>query len=130
MDCCGRSERTTPRLVPPFHALAPLRRRYSPMLMRFLRRFSPQSTRRATRKPRLELLEDRCVPATLLAGFGETAVGAGITNATAMEVAPNGDVWVLEQGGLVKRFVTGSLQADVVGNLAGLGLDAFGERGL
>ena len=40
-------------------------------------------------------------------------------SATAMEIAPNGDLWVLEQGGVVKRFAPGSTTADVVGNVSG-----------
>jgi glucose/arabinose dehydrogenase len=78
----------------------------------------------------LNRLEDRTVPATLPTGFSETAVATGLTSATAMEVAPNGDVWVLQQGGIVKRFRPGSTTADVVGSVAPLGLSSVGERGL
>jgi hypothetical protein len=46
--------------------------------------------RRQFARPRLEALEDRSVPATLPIGFSETAVAAGLTNATAMEIAPDG----------------------------------------
>jgi glucose/arabinose dehydrogenase len=81
-------------------------------------------------QPRVELLEDRSVPATLPTGFGETVVATGISNGTAMELAPDGSLWVLEQGGAVKRYASGSTTADVVGNLSGLGLNSSGERGV
>jgi hypothetical protein len=35
-----------------------------------------------------------------------------LAGATAVEVAPNNDLWVLEQGGGVKRFHAGSTTAD------------------
>jgi glucose/arabinose dehydrogenase len=66
----------------------------------------------------------------LPAGFVETPVATGLTDPTAMEFAPNGDLWVLEQGGLVKRFRSGSTTADVVGNIANLGISSDGERGV
>jgi glucose/arabinose dehydrogenase len=85
---------------------------------------------RANRRLLLEPLEHRALLATLPAGFTETAIAAGLSSATAMEIAPNGDVWVLQQGGVVKRFVAGSTTADVIGNVSTLGLSASGERGL
>jgi glucose/arabinose dehydrogenase len=78
----------------------------------------------------VEPLEGRCLLATLPDGFTETPVAAGLSEATAMEFAPNGDLWVLEQDGLVKRFQAGSTSADVVGNIALLGMSSIGERGL
>ena len=66
----------------------------------------------------LERLEDRTTPATLPTGFTEAAVATGLSSATAMEFAPNGDLWVLEQGGAVKRFRPGSTTADLVANLS------------
>jgi glucose/arabinose dehydrogenase len=78
----------------------------------------------------LEQLENRALLASLPAGFAEAAVATGLSNGTAMELAPNGDLWVLEQTGAVKRFRPGSTTADVVGNVSPLGLSASGERGL
>jgi glucose/arabinose dehydrogenase len=78
----------------------------------------------------LERLEDRATPATLPTGFTESAIAEGLVNATAMEMAPNGDLWVLEQGGAVKRFRPGITTADTVGTVANLGLRTEGERGL
>src|SRR5262245_43401813 len=86
--------------------------------------------RRAFRRLLLEPLENRSLLASLPAGFTETLVADGLSDATAMEIAPNGDLWVLEQGGAVKRFRPGSTTADTVGNLSALGLDSNGERGL
>jgi len=84
----------------------------------------------AAASPRFETLEDRLLLAALPTGFSETVVASGLSNATAMEIAPNGDIWVLEQAGNVKRFRSGTTTADVVGNLAGLGLSSSGERGV
>src|SRR5262245_22944547 len=78
----------------------------------------------------VEQLECRSLLATLPQGFTETAIATGLNNATAMELAPNGDLWVLEQGGDVKRFRPGSTAADVVGDISTLGLSSVGERGV
>src|SRR5436190_1928775 len=83
-----------------------------------------------TARPAVEYLEDRCVPANLPSGFTESLVADNLNSPTAMEFAPNGDLWVLQQGGTVKRFVAGSTTADVVGKVNGIGLDSNGERGL
>jgi len=37
--------------------------------------------------------------ATLPAGFSETQIAAGLTNPTAMALAPDGRIFVCEQGG-------------------------------
>jgi glucose/arabinose dehydrogenase len=79
---------------------------------------------------RLDPLEDRTTPATLPTGFTEAAVATSLASATAMEVAPNGDLWVLEQGGGVKRFRPGSTTDDLVANLSAVGLRSEGERGV
>ena len=52
--------------------------------------------------PPLEALEDRCTPTTLPAGFTEVTVATGLTNPTAMEFAPDGRLFVLEQTGDVE----------------------------
>ncbi|MBW8885103.1 MAG: PQQ-dependent sugar dehydrogenase, partial [Planctomycetia bacterium] len=78
----------------------------------------------------VETLGPRTPFATLPPGFVEAAVADGLSNATAMEFAPNDDLWVLEQGGLVKRFEAGSTTADVVGDINSLGLSSIGERGV
>jgi len=78
----------------------------------------------------VERLEERALLANLPAGFTESAAAVGLSNATTMEFAPNGDLWVLEQAGSVKRFRPGSIKADVVGNVSALGIDSSNERGL
>jgi len=87
-------------------------------------------TRNRYRRIAVERLESRAMLASLPTGFTEAAVATGLSNATAMEFAPNGDLWVLEQAGAVKRFRPGNTTADVVGNVSGLGLSSAGERGL
>ena len=47
-----------------------------------------------------------------------------------MEIAPNGDVWVLEQSGSIKRFRPGVTSADLIANLSSVGLRSEGERGV
>jgi glucose/arabinose dehydrogenase len=97
---------------------------------RFLSRSAgPKQLRRTTRLC-VESLECRALLATLPSGFAESTIASGLSNATAMEIAPNGDLWVLEQGGDVKRFRAGSTTADIVGDISTLGLSSIGERGL
>src|SRR5262245_2759038 len=87
---------------------------------------------RAHNSPRLllEALERRELLAALPPGFSESPLPDGLSSATAMEFAPSGDLWVLEQTGAVKRFRPGSTTADVVGDISTLGLSSIGERGL
>jgi glucose/arabinose dehydrogenase len=91
---------------------------------------SPRSQSRIQRLLALERLENRSLLANLPPNFTETVVAEGLSDATAMEFAPSGDLWVLEQAGLVKRFRPGSTTADVVANLSTLGLSSIGERGV
>src|SRR5262245_33579309 len=78
----------------------------------------------------VERLDERTVTANLPSGFTETVIGSGVTSLTAMEIAPNGDVWVLEKNGGVKRFRQGSPVPDTVANISRLGIRLEGERGL
>src|SRR5438093_1524658 len=73
-----------------------------------------------SRRLTIEALHPRVLLATLPPGFIEEPAADNLVRATAMEFAPNGDLWVLEQGGLVKRFQTGSTAADVVGDINNL----------
>jgi glucose/arabinose dehydrogenase len=99
-------------------------------LLALLRSSKRRPVSHGKRRLILEPLEARALLATLPAGFAETVVASNLSDATAMEIGPNGDVWVLEQGGAVKRFRPGSTTADVVGNLSTLGLSSVGERGV
>jgi glucose/arabinose dehydrogenase len=82
--------------------------------------------RRVTLLPRFEALEARCTPTTLPAGFTEATVATGLTGPTAMEFAPDGRLFVLEQAGNVE-FVRpdGSTWTALH-----LNVDSQGERGL
>lgn len=75
----------------------------------------------------LSRLESRETPATLPPNFSEAVIGEGIQSAAGFTLAPNGDAWVLEQTGTVKRFRPGTSAADVVFSLT---VDSTGERGL
>jgi glucose/arabinose dehydrogenase len=78
-------------------------------------------------RPGLELLESREVPTTLPSGFTETLVSGGLSNPTAMEFAPDGRLFVAEQGGQLRVIKDGQLLATPFLNL---NVDPSGERGL
>ena len=61
----------------------------------------------SSRRLRVERLEDRVTPATHPAGFTETVIADGVSGGTAMELAPNGDVWALEKNGKVSTTALG-----------------------
>ena len=50
-------------------------------------------------RPVLEALEERLTPSNYPDGFGETLVAGGLSGPTAMEFAPDGRLFVLEQTG-------------------------------
>lgn len=64
--------------------------------------------------------------ATLPAGFSETTV-TGLTNPTAMAIAPDGRIFVCQQGGALRVIKNGALLATPFVTLT---VDANGERGL
>ena len=68
--------------------------------MRTSRRPRVAATRAST--PQFEALERRCTPTTLPAGFTEATVATGLSSPTAMEFAPDGRLFVLEQTGNVE----------------------------
>lgn len=75
----------------------------------------------------LEALESRLLLSTLPAGFSETRVtNLGLTNPTAMDFSPTGELWVLEQTGAAKL-----IRNDGSDHTARtLTVDSRGERGL
>jgi glucose/arabinose dehydrogenase len=84
------------------------------------------ATSRLAARLNLEALESRDLPSSLLSGFTETNIASGLSNPTNMELAPDGRLFVLEQGGAVKLIhgdgtTFTSLQ---------LSVDSTGERGL
>src|ERR1044072_5380640 len=64
--------------------------------------------------------------ATLPAGFTETAIN-GLSNPTAMEIAPDGRIFVCQQGGSLRVIKNGVLLSTP---FVTLNVDANGERGL
>ncbi|MDB5312781.1 MAG: yliI 1 [Gemmataceae bacterium] len=76
---------------------------------------------------RAEPLEDRSVPVTLPTGFAESVLAAGLTNPTQMTVAPDGRVFVAEQGGALRVVQNGALLPTPFVSLT---VDSAGERGL
>jgi len=64
---------------------------------------------------------------TLPPGFSETIVASGITNPTAMAIAPDGRLFVCEQGGSLRVIKNGSLLAAPFLTVT---TDSQGERGL
>src|SRR5882672_1729713 len=65
--------------------------------------------------------------ATLPADFAETQFASGFTNPTAMALAPDGRLFVCQQGGQLRVFKNGSLLATPFVSLT---VDSNGERGL
>ena len=65
--------------------------------------------------------------ATLPAGFTETLVSNGLSNPTAMEFAPDGRLFVCQQGGQLRVIKNGALLSTPFLSLA---VDSSGERGL
>lgn len=62
-----------------------------------------------------------------LAGFSQALVGAGISNGTAMEIAPDGRIFVCQQGGALRVIKNDTLLATPFVTVPA---NAAGERGL
>src|SRR5947209_7150271 len=78
-------------------------------------------------RPRLERLESRVTPTNLPAGFTETLLAGGLHSPTAMAQAPDGRIFVLEQGGAVRVIKNGVLLPTPFLTLT---TQLVGERGL
>src|SRR6185436_7649873 len=65
--------------------------------------------------------------ATLPAGFSETQIASGLSSPTAMELAPDGRIFVCLQGGQLRVIKNGALLATPFVTLT---VDSNGERGL
>jgi glucose/arabinose dehydrogenase len=74
-----------------------------------------------------EPLEDRTTPVTLPTGFAESVFASGLTNPTQMAVAPDGRVFVAEQGGTLRVIQNGTLLPTP---FLSVNVDSNGERGL
>jgi glucose/arabinose dehydrogenase len=87
-------------------------------------RFGPPETKY---RPRLELLEGRLLLTALPDGFTDTLVATGIQEPTAMAFAPDGRLFVCEQGGNLRIIKNGTLLARPFLNLD---VETTGQRGL
>src|SRR5215203_278631 len=67
--------------------------------------------------------------ATLPAGFVETAI-TGLSNPTAMQFAPDGRLFICEQGGRLRVVKDGSLLATPFLTIPAGSINSSGERGL
>lgn len=81
---------------------------------------------RTASRPRLEAMEERVLLTSLPPGFTETLVASGLGNPTAMEFAPDGRLFVLDQGGNVELARSDGTKWVALH----LNVDSQGERGL
>lgn len=65
--------------------------------------------------------------ATLPAGFSETTIASGLSNPTAMAIAPDGRIFICQQGGALRVVKNNALLATPFVTLT---VDSTGERGL
>lgn len=85
---------------------------------------------RRERRLAMETLEPRLAPAVLLPGFAEFAAASGLSNATAMELAPSGKLYIAEQAGTMEVWQNGiRLRANFFANTS-LRTQTVSERGL
>ncbi|MBN9118285.1 MAG: PQQ-dependent sugar dehydrogenase [Planctomycetes bacterium] len=94
--------------------------------MHFFRRAREVARPTSTTRLRLERLEDREVP-TVIAGFTESPFTSGLTQPTAMAVAPDGRVFVAEKGGTLRVVQNGTVLATP---FLSVSVDTASERGL
>ena len=84
-------------------------------------------TRPRSARIRVEGLEDRLVLSELLPGYTEETVVTGLARPTAMDLAPDGRIFVAEQGGTLRVIKGDRLLATP---FLSLNVDSAGERGL
>src|SRR5215210_2870625 len=95
--------------------------------LRRSRRSGRRRVKPAGRRPMPERLEDRVAPAVLPGGFTESLVAGGLATPTAMELAPDGRLFVAEQTGNLRVIKNGTLLPTP---FVSLNVNASGERGL
>jgi glucose/arabinose dehydrogenase/Ca2+-binding RTX toxin-like protein len=88
---------------------------------------SSKSRRARTRLLGFESLENRLLLTNLPPGFTETLLTSGLSNPTAMEFAPDGRLFVTQQGGQLRVIKNGTLLATPFVTLS---VNSSGERGL
>lgn len=92
----------------------------------YLGRTRTSAGRRAFR-PSADGLEVRLMPTTLPTGFTETTVATGLDRPTTFAFAPDGRIFVTEQGGQLRVIKNGTLLS---APFLSLNVDSQGERGL
>jgi glucose/arabinose dehydrogenase len=78
-------------------------------------------------RPAVDALEDRSLLTTLPTGFVETPVATGLNRPTGFEFAPDGRIFVTQQGGQIRVVKNGQLLSTP---FLSLNVDSNGERGL
>jgi glucose/arabinose dehydrogenase len=78
-------------------------------------------------RPVFEFLEERTLPASLPPGFTETLLAENLSRPTAMAFAPDGRLFVIQQGGAIRVIKDGSLLAQPFETIS---VNSSGERGL
>jgi glucose/arabinose dehydrogenase len=91
------------------------------------RQRAPSMSGRRAFRPSADGLEDRIVLSTLPAGFTETPVATGLNRPTTFEFAPDGRIFIAEQGGQIRVVKNGALLPTP---FLSLNVDSRGERGL
>jgi glucose/arabinose dehydrogenase len=84
-------------------------------------------SRRARVSRRFESLEERRLLAVVPEGFTETTVAAQLSSPTALDIAPDGRVFVAQQNGVIRVIEDDVLLPQMFGQVAA---DGSGERGL
>jgi glucose/arabinose dehydrogenase len=79
---------------------------------------------------RLETLESRLVPTTLPTGFVEVTAAQSLSSPTAIQIAPDGNLFITEQAGTMEIWNNGTKLRDNFFLNTPLSTDPTGERGL
>lgn len=94
--------------------------------MRLFHRARQAASATSSARLHVEHLEARETPA-VIAGFNETLLTSGLTQPTAMAVAPDGRIFVAEKGGTLRVVQNGTVLATP---FVSLSVNTFSERGL
>src|SRR5690349_543970 len=79
--------------------------------------------------PLIERIEQRVLLSTVPAGFVDVQLSGGLTSPTAIDVAPDGRVFIAEQGGVIKVLKNDQLLNTPFADLS-FKVDSSNERGL